>query len=35
MYSLIEFAMNYGQKPEVEVVPNIWLEKEEEIWYCL
>ncbi|XP_025265438.1 uncharacterized protein LOC105253545 isoform X1 [Camponotus floridanus] len=32
MYSLIEFANE--QKPEVEVVPNIWLEKEKEIWYC-
>lgn len=29
MYSLTEFANE--QKPEVEVVPNIWLEKEKEI----
>lgn len=34
MYSLIEFESKYGQKPEVEVVPDIWLEKEGKIWYC-
>ncbi|XP_012220485.1 uncharacterized protein [Linepithema humile] len=34
MYSLIEFPMNCGQKPEVEVVPNIWLDKKEETCYC-
>lgn len=26
--------MNSGEKPEVEVAPNIWLEKNDEIWYC-
>lgn len=34
MYSLIEFESKNGQKPEVEVVPNVWLEKEGKIWYC-
>lgn len=34
MYSLVEFTSGDGPKP-VEVVPNIWLEKEEEVWYCL
>lgn len=34
MYSLIEFPMDDGQKPEVEVVPNIWLENKDESWNC-
>ena len=35
MYSLIEFQSNNGQKPEVEVVPNIWLKIKDEKWYCV
>lgn len=33
MYSLVEFPSNNG-KPEVEVVPDIWLKKNDEKWYC-
>jgi len=35
MYSLIEFLLDNGQKPEVEVVPNVWLYEKEGKWYCL
>lgn len=31
MYSLIEFESKYGQQPEVEVVSDVWLEKEGKI----
>lgn len=34
MYSVIEFQNEDGQRPEVEVVPFIWLKREEQIWYC-
>lgn len=34
MYSVIEFQNEDGQTPEVEVVPHVWLERKEKIWYC-